>query len=133
MVELLENKEVKYKPIQWCEDNLVMYNDGQAWTSVIIDGQSEHCHLGKEADVRAILSGSMPITDTYSYKRQMALVRVLEIKEEINAKRVREDGMERGGNNGAAGSKQANTRLPQNRKRATRRGANQKRARVFRR
>ena len=120
MVELLEEtKEVKYKPIQWCEDSLVMYNEGQAWTSVIIDGQPKHCHLGREADVKAILRGDMPISDKCSYKRQMALARILKIKEEINGRQVGGDSLERSNTNGTSRGRQKDPNFSKARKKIT--------------
>ena len=133
MVEALENIRVKYQPTTWCKDNLVVYNEGHAWTSVIIDGQPEHCHLGKETDVKAFLSGAMPISETCSYKRQLALARILELKEVISGRETGGAGMERNGSNGISRGKQKDLRLSTARKRTTRRNANNARARVFRR
>lgn len=133
MVEALENIRVKYQPIRWCEDGLVMYNEGQAWTSVMIDGEPQHCHLGDEATVKAILCGEQAISDKCSYKRQMALARVLQIKEVIHGRETGGEGVERSGPNGIFRGKQADIRLPKNRQRATRRPAHKARTRVFRR
>ena len=133
MVENLEAiPAIKHK-MSWCEDDLVLYNDGQAWTSVIIDGEARHVHLGRESDVRAILKGEKPISDKCSYTRQMALARILQIKEEIHGGETYREGMVGSGVDGISRSKQKNTRLPANRKRATGRNAHKARTRVFRR
>ena len=119
MVEALENIQVKYQPITWCEDNLVMYNEGQAWTSVIIDGQPEHCHLGDEATVKSIIRGETAISDKCSYKRQMALARILTIKEEINGRQVRGDSLERSNINGTSRGRQKDPNFSKARKKIT--------------
>ena len=119
MVEALENIQVNYQPITWCEDNLVMYNEGQAWTSVIIDGQPEHVHLGQEVDVKVIISGNMPISDTCSYKRYQALKRIIQLKEEINGRQVGGDSLERCNTNGTSRSRQKDPNFSKARKKIT--------------
>lgn len=85
------------KPITWSKDGLVMFLDGYAWTSLILNGHLEHICLGKEDNVRAILTGEKPITEAGSLKREQAFIRIFEIREEIGEPTVAGTGVQRTG------------------------------------
>lgn len=108
---------VKYEPIRWSEDNLVMFNGGYAWTSLILYGQPEHICLGKENEVKAVLSGEKPISDIRSHKRAAAFIRIFEIREEINGTDTGAGGLERRRPIRTIRYRQKNARLPKDRKR----------------
>ena len=82
----VNEKETREKPITWDDTGLVMFLDGYGWTALPMNGRVEHVCLGKEDDVKAILSGQKPITEARGEREQMALREILDTKEDLDAR-----------------------------------------------
>ena len=120
---MTEEKTAGYEPIRWSEDSLVMFLDGWAWTCLRIDGEVKHVSLGKEDDVKAMLAGAKPITEAKTEIRVKALARILEIREEEDARATEARGrsLQRGDNDGTSRRKQSNVGRLKTRSRLSRR------------
>lgn len=118
--EALQDETTKYEPTRWSEDNLVMFLDGRAWTSLVLDGRPEHICLGKENEVKAVLSGEKPINGTWAYRQAAALTRILQLREETNGADTRAGGLERNRHIRTIRHRPKNTRLSQGRKKIPR-------------
>lgn len=120
---MTEEKTPEYEPIRWSEDNLVMFFDGKAFTALMLDGHVKHICLGKEDDVKAMLAGAKPITEAKPEIRVKALARILEIREEQDARATEARGrsLQRGDNDGTSRRKQSNVGRLKTRSRLSRR------------
>lgn len=118
--EVIQDEPIRYEPIRWSQDNLVMFLDGYAWTSLILDGRADHIGLGKEDEVKAILSGEKPINDSFSPRQAAALARILQLREEISGANTRSGGLERSRPIRTLRHRPKNTRLSKGRKRIPR-------------
>lgn len=117
---MTEEKTPEYEPIRWSEDNLVMFFDGYAYTAVRLDGHVEHVRLGKEDDVKAMLSGTKPITEAETDRQVRALARILEIREESDGADIGSGSLERRRSIRSVRDRSKNARLSQGRKRIPR-------------
>ena len=82
----MNEKEKREKPIAWDDTGPVMFLDGYGWTALPMNGRVEHICLGKEDDVKAILSGQKPVTEARGRKEQTALNMILETEEDHDAR-----------------------------------------------
>jgi len=121
----MDEKGIVQKPITWDDTGLVIFLDGYAYTALFLNGHSEadHICLGEEDIVKAILAGQKPITESKGTKQQKALERILETREEKDARptETRGCGPKRSRPIGVARHKQANPGRSKTRQRLSRR------------
>ena len=120
----------KYEPVRWTEDNLVMFLDGWAWASELVEKEAkppaERCWdvfpicLGRKDDIIPILKGEKPIPDDMSPRRIAVIKKILEVTEDERELDARAGNLERGRPLRAIRDRSKNARLSQDRKRIPR-------------
>lgn len=116
----VKEKTPEGEPIRWSEDSLVMFSDGYAWTSLMLDCPVKQICLGKEDEAKAVLSGAEPIGQNFTDRQAAALTRILELREETNGGDTGSGGLERSRAVRTFGNRPKDTRLFTARKRVPR-------------